>query len=138
MAYNPYAYSYNPYYTQPAPDQLTQLRQMQPTTPMAANTQSMLWVSGRSEADAYLVAPNSAVALWDATSPIVYLRQADATGKPSTVAYDLVERSDAPPVAAQAADMSRYITRDELEEILAERLRRPSKATAKREEVVDG
>ena len=32
----------------------------------------------------YLVAPNSAVALWDSNSPTIYLKQADASGKPST------------------------------------------------------
>ena len=123
MAYQPYPYmGYQPapYYPQPVPDQLAQLRQnqvqqpvmqgpqmgqqgqpMQPqamtANPMAGSVQNgMIWVSGRQEADGYLIAPNSAVALWDANNPVVYLRKADSTGKPSTVVYDLVERTDNP------------------------------------------
>ena len=41
------------------------------------------WVSGEQEARGYLIAPNSAVALWDSTAPTVYLKQADASGKPT-------------------------------------------------------
>lgn len=95
-----------------------------------------LWVSGKGEADGYLVAPNSAVALWDANNPVIYLRQADSTGKPSTKVYDLVERIDAPPQQkiAPQIDMSRYVTIDQLEDILAERLKRPAKAAKVKED----
>ena len=44
----------------------------------------------------YPVAPNNAVALWDSSAPVIYLKQADASGKPSMKTYDLVERTDAP------------------------------------------
>lgn len=162
MAYQPYPYpGYQPgYYTQPVPDQLAQLRQNQvqqpmiqgpqmgqpvmqppqPANPMAGSAQNgMLWVSGRHEADGYLIAPNSAVALWDANNPVVYLRKADSTGKPSTVVYDLVERTDNPPAQpAPQIDLSRYVTIDQLEEILAERLKRPSKPAKPKEETDNG
>lgn len=161
MAYQPYPYGgYQPapYYPQPVPDQLAQLRQNQmqtqmmqgpqmpqqpqpmqqvpPANPMAGSAQNgMIWVSGRQEADGYLIAPNSAVALWDANNPVVYLRKADSTGKPSTVVYDLVERTDNPPAqAAPQIDLSRYVTIDQLEEILSERLKRPAKASTKKED----
>lgn len=158
MAYQPYPYpGYQPapYYPQPVPDQLAQLRQnqmqqpmmqgpqigqpgqpVQPANPMAGSAQNgMIWVSGRQEADGYLIVPNSAVALWDANNPVVYLRKADSTGKPSTVVYDLVERTDNPPAqAAPQVDLSQYITRDELENILAERLKKPSKPAKPRED----
>lgn len=91
-----------------------------------------LWVSGKGEADGYLVAPNSAVALWDANNPVIYLRQADSTGKPSTKVYDLVERTDASPTPQ--VDLSRYVTIDQLEDILAERLKRPTKAAKVKED----
>lgn len=83
---------YQPYqYYQPM-DQLGQLRQQYQQTPQ----QSMVWVSGEQEAMSYLVAPNSAVALWDSTAPVIYLKQADASGKPSIKVYDLVERTQRP------------------------------------------
>lgn len=166
MAYQPYPYpGYQPatYYPQPVPDQLAQLRQNQmqqpmmqgaqmaqqgqpmqsqipSANPMAGNVQNgMIWVSGRQEADGFLIAPNSAVALWDQNNPVVYLRKADSTGKPSTVAYDLVERTDNPPTQpAPQIDLSRYVTIDQLEDILAERLKRPSKPTKPKEDADNG
>ena len=58
-------------------------------------------MSGEAEAMAYLVAPNSAVALWDSNAPTIYLKQADASGKPSIKVYDLVERTQKPVQASQ-------------------------------------
>ena len=68
----------------------------------------------------YLVAPNSAVALWDSNAPTIYLKQADASGKPSIKVYDLVERN-APttaPAAPQAAPVE-YATKQDLEALAA-------------------
>jgi len=156
MAYQPYPYgSYQPapYYQGPVPDQLAQLRQnqmqqsmmqgpqmpqqvqqtiqqMTPANPAAGCAQNgIIWISGKAEADGYLVAPNSAVALWDANNPVIYLRQADSTGKPSTKVYELVERTDNP-AAQQAApqiDMSRNVTLES---------RRPAGRAANRHEPV--
>ena len=42
----------------------------------------------------YPVAPNAAVTLWSQSEPVVYLKQADAAGKPTMKVYDLVERVD--------------------------------------------
>ena len=106
-----YPYYYQPYqpYQPPMADQLTQFRQQQyqpvqnqqfqqqaPTSP------SIVWVKNEMEAANYLVAPNSAVTLWDSNSPVVYLKQADASGKPSMKIYDLVERIQGPVQAPQA------------------------------------
>ena len=107
-----YMPGYQPYYQPPMADQLAQLRgaQYQPipqqipqVQPQQAQTggQSMVWVSGEAEAMAYLVAPNSAVALWDSNAPTIYLKQADASGKPSIKVYDLVERTQKPVQASQ-------------------------------------
>lgn len=168
MAYPNYpypGYPTAPYYPGPVPDQLAQLRQQQmqqtmipgpqmpqqvqaqpmqqmpPANPAAGCAQNgIIWISGKAEADGYLVAPNSAVALWDANSPVIYLRKADSTGKPSTVVYDLVERTDSP-VQQQAAlqiDTDRFVTWDKLDEYLAERLKRPSKAAQKKEDADNG
>ena len=93
MAY-PYYQPY-PYYPQPVPDQLAQLRQNQFQQPRQ-EAPSIVWVQSEQEALNYLVAPNSAVTLWDSNSPVVYLKQADASGKPSLKVYDLVERTGRP------------------------------------------
>lgn len=99
MAY----YGYQPYqmYQPPMADQLMQLRQnqYQPNMQQAPQQQpspSIVWVQNEMEAANYLVAPNSAVTLWDSNAPVVYLKQADASGKPSMKIYDLVERTQRP------------------------------------------
>ena len=82
--YRPYQY-----FPQPVPDHLSQLRQQyQPQ-----QAPSIVWVQSEMEAANYPVAPNNAVTLWDSNSPVVYLKQADASGKPSMKTYDLVERT---------------------------------------------
>lgn len=78
----------------------------------------MVWVSGEAEAMAYLVAPNSAVALWDSNSPTIYLKQADASGKPSIKVYDLVERTSGARTA-QAAQGVEFATKADLEALAA-------------------
>ena len=88
-------------YQPPMADQLMQLRQnqYQPNMQQAPQQQpspSIVWVQNEMEAANYLVAPNSAVTLWDSNSPVVYLKQADASGKPSMKIYDLVERTQRP------------------------------------------
>ena len=99
MAY----YGYQPYqmYQPPMADQLMQLRQNQyqpnmQQAPQQLPSPSIVWVQNEMEAANYLVAPNSAVTLWDSNSPVVYLKQADASGKPSMKIYDLVERTQRP------------------------------------------
>lgn len=161
MAYPVYPYGYSPYYGQPGPDQLTQMRQNQmqiqpqmmqtavpqqmpaasiPQIPASVPQNSgMIWVGSKNEADNYPIAPGCAVALWDSNNPVIYLRKADSTGKPGTVVYDLVERTDSP--SAQTTpqiDFSRFITREQLEDILAERLKRPSKPAKPKEDTENG
>lgn len=101
-------YGYQPYqpYQPPTADQLMQLRQSQyqPNMQQVPQQQSpsIVWVQNEMEAANYLVAPNSAVTLWDSNAPVVYLKQADASGKPSMKIYDLVERSQRSVKAPQA------------------------------------
>lgn len=104
-----YPYYYQPYqpYQPPMADQLMQLRQNQyqpnmQQVPQQQAAPSIVWVQNETEAANYLVAPNSAVTLWDSNSPVVYLKQADASGKPSMKIYDLVERSQRPVQPPQA------------------------------------
>ena len=123
MAFNPYYQ--NPYYPQPMPDNLMQMRQQQmmppapppvPQNPVA--TGGVQWVSSEQEARGYLIAPNSAVALWDSSAPTVYLKQADASGKPTLKIYDLVERAETPRTAPQEKGVE-FVTREEFDRLAA-------------------
>lgn len=123
MAY-PY---FNPYYPQPMPDNLMQMRQMQQPQmqPMQQPVQQnpiaqggVQWVSGEQEARGYLIAPNSAVALWDSSAPTVYLKQADASGKPTLKIYDLVERAETSRTAPQEKGVE-FVTRKEFDALAA-------------------
>ena len=123
MAFNPYYQ--NPYYPQPMPDNLMQMRQqqmMQPAPPPVPQnpvaTGGVQWVSSEQEARGYLIAPNSAVALWDSTAPTVYLKQADASGKPTLKIYDLVERTETPRTAPQEKGVE-FVTREEFDRLAA-------------------
>lgn len=69
-----YGYT-NPYYQQ---NYLTQPTQ-----------DERIWVQNETSADAYLVAPNGFVRLWDSNKPIFYEKRADATGRPYPIeAYE--------------------------------------------------
>ena len=123
MAFNPYYQ--NPYYPQPMPDNLMQMRQqqmMQPAPPPVPQnpvaTGGVQWVSSEQEARGYLIAPNSAVALWDSTAPTVYLKQSDASGKPTLKIYDLVERTETASNAPQKPGVE-FVTREEFDRLAA-------------------
>lgn len=124
MAYTPYGWQ-NPYYAQPMPDNLAQLRQQQmppmmaPQPPQNSVAQSgVQWVSGEQEARNWMIAPNAAVALWDSSAPTVYLKKADASGKPSLTIYDLVERTETPRTATQEKGVE-FVTRKEFDALAA-------------------
>lgn len=139
MAY-PY-YGYQPqYYQPPMPDQLAQLRQnqyqpAQPMQPPMQNQQpSIVWVPNEQAAREYLVAPNSAVTLWDSSAPVVYLKQADASGKPTLTTYDLVERSQRPVQApvVEYAPLSRLEALEaRLDALTVKETPKPKRTTAK-------
>lgn len=117
-----YPYYGNPYMP-PMQDNLAQLRQqqMQAIPPMPQNPlpqSGVQWVSGEQEARSWMVAPNAAVALWDSTAPMVYLKQADASGKPTLKVYDLVERLASAP-DTQKAPTAEYVTRKEFDALAA-------------------
>lgn len=126
MGYQPYTPSF---YPPPVPDQLAQMRaqQMQPQQPMTQNQPNMqqqnqqgaaiIWVQDERQAIDYPVAPNSSVALWVITAPVLYLKQADASGKPSMQIYDMVERKT--PSRPQEFQNGDYPTRDEFNKLIA-------------------
>lgn len=132
---NPYSPGYMPGYYQmgqqmppPMPDQLAQLRQgmgyqspmmQQPTAQTAQAAPSIIWVPNSQAAEGYLVAPNSAVVLWDSSAPVVYLKQADASGMPQPLRiFDYTERGKIAPQKAETAD-GRFVTREEFDALRA-------------------
>lgn len=117
-------YGYQPYqpYQPPMADQLMQLRQsqFQPNMQQVPQQQapSIVWVQSEAEAMTYPIAPNNAVTLWDSNAPVIYLKQADASGKPSMKIYDLVERNSRP-VQTMQTQAVEYATKDELAALAA-------------------
>lgn len=110
---NPYSAYQNPYLQQ-TPQIMPPIQAAQPQQQI--NQPSINWVSGDKEAAAYPVAPNNAVALWSQTEPVVYLKQADATGKQSITIYDLVERTQ----SKQHTEEKAYATQEEVDRIKEE------------------
>lgn len=103
--YNPYQNPYNPYNPyqpnyQPMQQQMQYQPPVQQTPPVPSSTSTIIWVRSIEEAANYPVAPNAAVQLWSSTEPVVYLKQADASGKPTMKTYDLVERAEQPSTAS--------------------------------------
>lgn len=113
--YNPYQNAYqNPYqnvYQQYTPTTATAVQSVQPSQ------SSIIWISGEREALAYPVAPNNAVTLWSQSEPVVYLKQADATGKPTLKVYDLVERQQTTEQLQENKSVA-YATKDEVSAVL--------------------
>ena len=142
MAYQPYpygGYSPGPYYSGPVPDQLAQLRQNQQLQAMQLlppQPQMPQPIPGEAGAKAYMVAPGNTVPLWDSEAQRIFLKSVDMSGMPSMRVLDYTEQGGAAqkPGPVPQIDLSNYITRDELDIILGERLKRPSRAPQKKEE----
>lgn len=130
MPYNYYPASYQP--AQYYPAYMPQMQQAQPQyaqysqqaapapqnpqtqVPAAPVTSGMLWVSDEREASLYPVAPNTAVALWNSKAPYVYIKQSDASGKPSLKVYALTEQAEDREQSKAEAPAQNYATKDEL------------------------
>lgn len=90
--YNPY-YGYQPY-SPPVPDQLAQLRYNQGMQQgfqgfgQQQSNDERIWVQGKNAAEAYLVAANGFVRLWDSNGQVFYEKRADASGRPCMETYE--------------------------------------------------
>lgn len=118
----------NPYYPQttvPMPDQLSQLRQNQPSIQAQPQVQPMqnsgspIWVQGEAGARGYLVAAGNTVLLMDSESPVFYLKSVDANNIPQPLrVFDYTERNMAPRPHQMTQEVSQpvaeYATREEL------------------------
>lgn len=108
-----------PYYQQNYQPLGVYYQQQQHQIPSGAG---IIWVSGIQEAQMFPVAPNNAVALWENSGKVLYLKTADATGKPTLRIYDLVERTEMPSNASAVQDdkIPDYATKDEITAILVQ------------------
>lgn len=119
MAY-PYPYS-APYgaqsYFQGAPGGYSQPMQMpmqQPTAPVQAaqaTQDDRIWVASESAAEAFLVAANGFVRLWDSNKPVFYEKRADMNGRPMPlVAYEYKIRDAAAAPEAVNTDFEKRLS----------------------------
>lgn len=86
------AYPYYPNY-QPYPQVNSMYNPVQTSTTMYNDQRNQthderIFVQGRLAAEAYLVAPNSFVRLWDSTESKFYEKRADPTGRPYMETYE--------------------------------------------------
>lgn len=70
----------------------------QQQTPVA-NPDERIWVQNQNQADAYLVAANGFVRLWNATEPIFYEKRSDAMGRPFPMVAYRYEKIENKPIS---------------------------------------
>lgn len=107
MMANPYMqpiYQPGGYYPQNYFPQMQPPAQQMPIGQNAAAPQSpqddRIWVASESAAEAFLVAANGFVRLWDSNKPVFYEKRADMNGRPMPlVAYEYKIRDAAAPEA---------------------------------------
>lgn len=117
--YNPYAYgAVGAYNYQVAPQVPQPTAQAQ--TQMQSN-EDFKWVKSEKEVEDWYVEPNRAIAFWHSEEPVLYLKQADTTGKPTIRTFDLVER-----VPASKADDKEespkidYVTKEDFASVITQ------------------
>lgn len=66
-----------------------------PYQPQPVPQSSITWVDSQSEAEAYPMAPNAAIALWDRKQSCIYVKQTDAMGRAMLRILDYTDRSAA-------------------------------------------
>lgn len=126
MAY-PYGYQ-NPYYPQPMPDNLMQMRQQMQAmssqmqqAPIQATQQqpmqtSVVWISGgKEEANGFMVAPNSRVIIFETNSMVFHIKERDASGTPVPMrTFDYTEETRNASQDNEKTD-KKFVTREEFD-----------------------
>ena len=109
------------------PDNLAQLRNQQPMAqlPMQqpqAQENGLNWVQGIEGAKSWYVPPGKNALLMDSEAQMFYIKTVDASGMPAPLRvfqYSEVTQPTTPPPATAPANLSDFVTRKELEQILA-------------------
>ena len=89
------------------------------------NNNGLIWVQGETGAKSFLVAPNTTVMLMDSETSVFYLKSADASGMPlplRTFKYEEVKPNIPAvnePKEGTLINMDDYVTKAELQQILA-------------------
>lgn len=121
-------------YTQPVVQQPAQQQQQQSVD------NSILWVQGEAGAKSWAVAPGKSVMLMDSESNTFYIKSSDPSGMPMPLRiFDYAERTNQQQSQPQVAqhteiDTSRFVTWDELDRRLDEKLDEFTRPTKREEE----
>lgn len=112
--FNPYAYTgtYAPSYNYQSMLQTQSQAQAQPH-------EDFKWVKSEKEVDDWYVEPNHAAAFWHSEEPVLYLKQADTTGKPTIRTFDLVERLPATEEKQEEPEV-KYVTESDFCSVVKE------------------
>ena len=109
-------------YKAPYQPQIQQPTMPQQNIPMSQNQpkSDFIFVLSKVEAEAYPVAPNNTVTLWDKNEPIIYIKSADANGMPSMRVLEFAEQMPNTPKMPSNAPKThectcgdKFITKDE-------------------------
>lgn len=98
------------------------MMQQQPQT-MPSENSNIIWVTSYKEAEDYLVANNAAVEMRDTNNQFLYVKQRDASGKPTIECYALtkVDIAQTAPQPVQAAQVPpvQYVTVEQFNALAA-------------------
>ena len=116
--YNQYPYTtpYNPLYQQQQmPSNTFQYQQNQ--TGQGKN--NIIWVKGKEDAKAMQLQPNSIVILLDSETNKFYIKTTDQIGLGKLRVFEYNEKEEGVTPYSQEVDLSNYVTKQQLQEILA-------------------
>ena len=78
-----------------------------------------LYVPNEQAAEAYLMAPNSFVRLWDAKQPVFYEKRTDAQGRPLPLEKFTYTKAVNEPVSQPVDLTAQFVTREEFDALMA-------------------
>lgn len=112
---------YAPFYQAPvnyAPNNFArQENVMQPNVAQNQQSDGMIWVLGKNEAESYPVAPNCQVILWDKNAPTIYVKSMSANNVPNLRVLDFTERTETAQNATKNdfnVDVDKLATKDDI------------------------
>lgn len=91
-------------------------------SPQVFSPNKMVWAIGRVGAETFPTAPGETIAIFDSENPYVRIKTVDNNGRPLPLkTFKLVEEEEANVEMASAPinDLSAYVTRDELAELVS-------------------